>query len=265
MTGTYSIALDSFNVGPYPQIRPNPCVYRFSINSLPGITTTTTAAPTTTTTTAAPTTTTTTTAYACPVSDFYSYVSPTNSNYITIVSAGNIQLSHVNLNPGNVSVLGPPSWIAPSTNVYALQEGTFSFTFDITEYGKYGLFWVVITDGHSYTCTYKQMPSPPHSPVDAGVYIPDSEPAPITISNGSADCAVNDLVADTGTKNIASPTNINVVDVNSVIFWDESYNVITPITPIVVGHLNATFTSLNPLSNYYISVDGCLYNVVSSA
>ena len=267
MTGTYSIALDSFDVGPYPQLRSNPCVYRFSINSLPGITTTTTtvAPTTTTTTTAAPTTTTTTTAYSCPVSDFYSYVSPTNSNYITIVSAGNIQLTHDNLGAGNVSVLGPPSWTAPSTNVYALQEGTFSFTFDITEYGKYGLFWVVITDGYSYTCTYKQMPSPPHSPVDAGVYIPDSEPAPITISNGSLECAINDLVADTGSKNIASATNISVVDVNSVIFWDEMYNVITPINPIVAGHLNYTFTALSPLSTYYISVDGCLYSVVSSA
>jgi len=269
MLGTYSVALDSFNVPFYSDpLRPNPCVYRFDIAtySPATTTTTTTAAPTTTTTTAAPTTTTTTTAYVCPSGDFYSYVSPTSSNYITIVSAGNIQLVDDNLHSGNITVLGPPSNTNPLTNVYPLQSGTFSFTFDIFDpnFSQYGLFWIVISDG-TYSCTYKQMPTPPHSPVDAGVYIPDSEPAPITSGNGSLECAVNDLIADTGTKNIASPTNINVVDVNSVIFWDESYNVITPITPIVVGHLNATFTSLNPLSNYYISVDGCLYNVVSSA
>ena len=270
MTGTYSIALDSFDVGSYPQLRSNPCVYRFSINSLPGITTTTTTdAPTTTTTTAAPTTTTTTTAYVCATSDFYSYVSPTNSNYITIVSAGNIQLTNDNLVHGSVTVLGTPSFTSPSTNVYPLQLGTFSFTFDKDEYGKYGLFWVVISDGVN-TCTYKQMPNPPHSPVDAGVYIPDSEPvsnppAPITFGDNSLECAINDIVADTGTKNIASPTNISVLDINSVIFWDESYNVITPINPINIGNLNSTFTSLNPSSTYYISVDGCLYSVVSSA
>jgi len=97
MTGTYSIALDSFNVGPYPQIRPNPCVYRFSINSLPGITTTTTTtvAPTTTTTTVAPTTTTTTTTI------------PTNG-WDPLYKSSLITLSNSNLN-ANITTLGTAS------------------------------------------------------------------------------------------------------------------------------------------------------------
>jgi hypothetical protein len=108
--GTYSVALDSFDVVSYTmeQFRPNPCVYRFDIAtySIPATTTTTTAAPTTTTTTAAPTTTTTTAA-------------PTTTTTTTVPITGwdpsykssSITLSNFNLDadisvPGTASVLG---------------------------------------------------------------------------------------------------------------------------------------------------------------
>jgi len=98
--GTYSIALDSFVATLYPQLRSNPCVYRFDIAtySIPATTTTTTAAPTTTTTTVAPTTTTTTTA------------APTNG-WDPLYKSSLITLAESNLTaeisvPGIASVLG---------------------------------------------------------------------------------------------------------------------------------------------------------------
>ena len=101
MTGTYSLALDSFDITTYlaSDFRFNPCVYRFSINSLPGITTTTTttAAPTTTTTTEAPTTTTTTTV---PITGW----DPSYKSSLITLSSFNLDAS-IEL-PGTASVLG---------------------------------------------------------------------------------------------------------------------------------------------------------------
>ena len=129
MLGTYSLALDSFDVVSYTmeQFRPNPCVYRFSINSLPGTTTTTTtAAPTTTTTTTAPTTTTTTTAAPTTTT---TTVAPTTTTTTTIPTNGwdplykssLITLNNSNLDAdisvsGTASVLGLTS-IKPSQKV----------------------------------------------------------------------------------------------------------------------------------------------------
>jgi hypothetical protein len=101
MTGTYSIALDSFDITTFiaSDFRSNPCVYRFSINSLPGITTTTTTteAPTTTTTTEAPTTTTTTTV---PITGW----DPSYKSSLITLADSNLTAS-IEL-PGTASVLG---------------------------------------------------------------------------------------------------------------------------------------------------------------
>ena len=101
--GTYSVALDSFLVSPYPELRSNPCVYRFDIAtySIPATTTTTTAAPTTTTTTAAPTTTTTTT------------LAPTNG-WDPLYKSSLITLSNLNLD-ADISVSGTASVLGLAT------------------------------------------------------------------------------------------------------------------------------------------------------
>jgi hypothetical protein len=110
MLGTYSLALDSFDVVSYTmeQFRPNPCVYRFDISSMPATTTTTTAAPTTTTTTEAPTTTTTTVA---PTTTTTTTTTIPTNGWDPLYKSSLITLNNSNLDvdistSGTASVLG---------------------------------------------------------------------------------------------------------------------------------------------------------------
>jgi hypothetical protein len=111
--GTYSVALDSFDVVSYTmeQFRPNPCVYRFDIAtySIPATTTTTTtAAPTTTTTTttAAPTTTTTTEAPTTTTTTTVPITGWDPSYKSSLITLSNFNLDADISVPGTASVLG---------------------------------------------------------------------------------------------------------------------------------------------------------------
>ena len=117
ITGTYSIALDSFDIVtnyPTDPLRSNPCVYRFDVAtySVPATTTTTTAAPTTTTTTAAPTTTTTTT--TIPVNGWDPlYISP-------LITLANSNLEAGMSLSGTASVLSLAVIKSPNKRMYSV-------------------------------------------------------------------------------------------------------------------------------------------------